>query len=388
MRRIRANVVINRHPSIPQTIFACVLGIGFATPALNFASRAQAEGNQLGSRTTVGAEHPNITLFDELFQSDEREAEAIVKEIIATIPNSSRNTSLIAARASELVHDRQLESHVRVALLQILIGIEPATERSSNVFTAVSLDRKSPDAVRAPALEGLLEIGRRRMDLPKVLNAAIGIAQDRTESSFLRLTASFVVTYSTGADDVNLQMVTRIFKDSTEAIELRAGTAVHLSFLTLIAPDRSEVIAITLLEVGSDRKAARTLRLEALSACRNVISRAELFDVRFDRARAAVQDVSRTALVDELENLEIRVAAGKLMCVLCKPDKTVVDDLIKALNSPHAELQTIAARAIDKIGPDAKKARSSLVEIRDRCNISARLQEAVNDALLSLDASE
>lgn len=384
MRRIRANAVMYENSSVAHILFVpVVLGLGYVTCAVSPASSAQAAGDKTTSPANDGLKRSGVALIDELLLSDERNAARIAQEL----RQQKSDASLIADRASEYVHNHQLKPHVRVALLEILLANEPATKRSFDAFTAVALDRSSPDTVRGFALEGLRAIGQRRRELPRVVESSRSITEDRKESPPLRLSAWYVELTANGAQ-ADPRVAERIFKDPTEDVELRAGIPKSLSVLSLLSPEQSEDIAIILLAVGHDHGAPRAVRLETMSACWSVILMAELFDVRFEQARTAIHKVSRAVLLDEREDLAIRTAAGELLCALRRPDMSIVVDLIKVLRSTHAELQEIAARAICKIGPGATKARMYLVEIRDRRDISASLRKVVNEALVSLDTDD
>jgi hypothetical protein len=305
---------------------------------------------------------------------------------IAELRERSRKSPALVRCITDLVQDKDVSPHVRVELFKLVLEIDVPLNRSVNMFTEIARDRSEADVVRGIALEPLIVLSRRSGDT-KAQALSLAIAQDKSESAALRLYAIHAAIMAGGESETAFSVTRRMFRDPTEDLELRTGLASVLPLFRLLVPEETKSIAATLLDVGGNSNSAHELRLSALKACWNVVLFAEFFG--HDRvARASLHRFAISALLNESENLAIRVASGELLVALHRPDKAIVDDLITVLKSEYFELQEVAIRILRDIGPDARKARPYLIEMRKRSNVDDRICEIIDEALQSLAGAD
>jgi hypothetical protein len=323
----------------------------------------------------------NPKQFARLLRSSESEAPAIV----ADLKELSRKNPSIVGQASENVQDKSLKPHIRVALIELIIVADPFPEASLNILIEIMADRSNSDKLRIYSIEGLRQhVPRKKIAIDSITAVTTAIAQDKTEGLELRAHATALAFIVNGQSTDVQSLLRRILRDSTENVKLRKSVVSSFEIIAVLDDQKTKSITFMLLNIGADSKSPSDLRIAALDSSTSVAESTGLLRVSED-GRVAMLRSAVSLLANEHEMLEIRLAAGKLLCADGLSDKSVVPMLILVLESEHADLQEIGAEIVRKIGPEAKSLRPYLVKIRDHRNTTKSLRQTVDAALLSLD---
>ncbi len=272
----------------------------------------------------------------------------------------------VPALAKALAEDK--DAGVREAAARALGGSMAPHSQTAVGELARALKDTSP-AVRTAAAGTLKDVGAEaKPALPRVLDY-LKDARDKANEPAGRIYAAQLTTKLPAEAATAVPVLAAVVADPADSPQVRSAAAEALGRFG----DKAESAADKLIAVAGDAKANAGLRQKALMALGKVSSDARV-----------LWPVARTALRDP--DSALRGQAVRLAGPLGKDEKEVIPALEKlAKEDRNVEVRVAAIQELGGLGPAAKSAEATLVELANDARPSIR--EAATVALKRVRAA-
>lgn len=285
--------------------------------------------------------------------------------------------------------DKSQPGPIRTLAFETFVEIRGSASSYEEVFTTTLRDRREPMEVRVSAVAGMHYIGASDQLSTGQAQILLDVFKDRTEAPEVRRRAILALSELQSLADEALKSVHQILVDRDESTDVRIAVLEFVPIYALVDPIRYKKLNSQILQVSQSKTESTQIRVRALDSFCDIMF--VVRDINGTDFRATCEQWSReisSILLNPSANRRVRDQAGWALRSLPIIDDSVIPQLAAELQRGDKSLHFHYAAALSICGGAAQSAVPVLIKVLGDENEPVEARDEAADALRKISPQE